>query len=37
MARSCFDGKRIHSDRYVGSMTGMFPPDYLRSLRDEWE
>ncbi len=24
-------------DRYVGSMTGMFPPDYLRNLRDEWE
>jgi AbrB family looped-hinge helix DNA binding protein len=24
-------------DRYVGSMTGLFPPDYLRDLRDEWE
>jgi len=24
-------------DRYIGSMTGMFPPDYLRDLRDEWE
>lgn len=24
-------------DRYVGSMTGMFPPNYLRDLRDEWE
>jgi AbrB family looped-hinge helix DNA binding protein len=24
-------------DRYVGSMTGLFPPDYLRELRDEWE
>lgn len=24
-------------DRYIGSMTGMFPPDYLRNLRDEWE
>jgi bifunctional DNA-binding transcriptional regulator/antitoxin component of YhaV-PrlF toxin-antitoxin module len=24
-------------DRYIGSMTGMFPPDYLRELRDEWE
>lgn len=22
---------------YYGSMTGMFPPDYLRELRDEWE
>lgn len=24
-------------DRYIGSMTGMFPPNYLRDLRDEWE
>ncbi len=24
-------------DRHLGSMTGMFPPDYLRGLRDEWE
>lgn len=24
-------------DRYIGSMTGMFPPNYLRQLRDEWE
>jgi bifunctional DNA-binding transcriptional regulator/antitoxin component of YhaV-PrlF toxin-antitoxin module len=24
-------------DRYVGSMTGLFPPDHLRDLRDEWE
>jgi len=24
-------------DRYIGSMTGMFPPDYLRELHDEWE
>jgi bifunctional DNA-binding transcriptional regulator/antitoxin component of YhaV-PrlF toxin-antitoxin module len=24
-------------DRYIGSMTGMFPPSYLRDLRDEWE
>ena len=22
---------------YYGSMTGMFPPNYLRDLRDEWE
>ncbi|MEO5885866.1 MAG: AbrB/MazE/SpoVT family DNA-binding domain-containing protein, partial [Candidatus Limnocylindrales bacterium] len=24
-------------ERYIGSMTGMFPPNYLRDLRDEWE
>lgn len=24
-------------DRYIGSMTGMFPPNYVRDLRDEWE
>lgn len=24
-------------ERYYGSMTGMFPPNYLRDLRDEWE
>ena len=24
-------------ERYFGSMTGMFPPDYLHDLRDEWE
>lgn len=24
-------------ERYFGSMTGMFPPNYLRDLRDEWE
>ena len=24
-------------DQYIGSMTGMFPPGYLRDLRDEWE
>ena len=24
-------------DRHLGSMTGMFPPGYLRGLRDEWE
>lgn len=24
-------------ERYFGSMTGMFAPDYLRDLRDEWE
>jgi bifunctional DNA-binding transcriptional regulator/antitoxin component of YhaV-PrlF toxin-antitoxin module len=24
-------------DKYLGSMTGMFPPNYLRDLRDEWE
>lgn len=24
-------------ERYYGSMTGMFPPDYLRDLRDEWD
>lgn len=24
-------------ESYYGSMTGMFPPDYLRDLRDEWE
>lgn len=24
-------------DRYYGSMTGAFPPNYLRDLRDEWE
>lgn len=24
-------------ERYVGSMTGMFPPTYLSDLRDEWE
>jgi bifunctional DNA-binding transcriptional regulator/antitoxin component of YhaV-PrlF toxin-antitoxin module len=24
-------------ERYYGSMTGMFPSDYLRELRDEWE
>ena len=24
-------------ERHIGSMTGMFPPDYLRNLRDEWE
>ena len=23
--------------RYYGSMTGLFPADYLRELRDEWE
>lgn len=23
--------------RYYGSMTGMFPPNYLRDLRDEWD
>jgi AbrB family looped-hinge helix DNA binding protein len=22
--------------RHLGSMTGMFPPGYLRDLRDEW-
>ena len=24
-------------ERYYGSMTGMFPPNYLRDLRDEWD
>jgi bifunctional DNA-binding transcriptional regulator/antitoxin component of YhaV-PrlF toxin-antitoxin module len=24
-------------ERYYGSMTGLFPPDYLRTLRDEWD
>jgi bifunctional DNA-binding transcriptional regulator/antitoxin component of YhaV-PrlF toxin-antitoxin module len=24
-------------ERYYGSMTGSFPPSYLRDLRDEWE
>jgi bifunctional DNA-binding transcriptional regulator/antitoxin component of YhaV-PrlF toxin-antitoxin module len=24
-------------ERYYGSMTGLFPPGYLRDLRDEWE
>ncbi len=24
-------------ERYYGSMTGAFPPNYLRDLRDEWE
>ena len=24
-------------DKYIGSMDGMFPPNYLRDLRDEWE
>ena len=24
-------------DRYYGSMTGLFPPGYLRDLRAEWE
>lgn len=24
-------------ERYYGSMTGMFPPNYLRDLQDEWE
>jgi bifunctional DNA-binding transcriptional regulator/antitoxin component of YhaV-PrlF toxin-antitoxin module len=24
-------------DKYIGSMTGMFPPNYVRDLRDEWE
>jgi bifunctional DNA-binding transcriptional regulator/antitoxin component of YhaV-PrlF toxin-antitoxin module len=24
-------------EQYYGSMTGMFPPGYLRELRDEWE
>lgn len=24
-------------DRYIGSMTGMYPKGYLRALRDEWE
>jgi len=24
-------------ERYYGSMTGAFPPGYLRDLRDEWE
>ena len=24
-------------ERYYGSMTGMFPPDHLRHLRDEWD
>lgn len=24
-------------ERYFGSMTGMFPADYLHDLRDEWE
>jgi bifunctional DNA-binding transcriptional regulator/antitoxin component of YhaV-PrlF toxin-antitoxin module len=23
--------------RYYGSMTGLFPPGYLRELRDEWD
>lgn len=24
-------------ERYLGSMTGMFPPGYISNLRDEWE
>ena len=24
-------------EHYYGSMTGMFPPTYVRDLRDEWE
>ena len=24
-------------ERHIGSMTGMFPRNYLRDLRDEWE
>jgi len=24
-------------ERYLGSMTGMYPPGYLDELRDEWE
>ena len=26
-----------HTGFRIGSMTGMFPPGYLRELRDEWE
>lgn len=24
-------------ERYYGSLTGVFPPNYLRDLRDEWD
>jgi bifunctional DNA-binding transcriptional regulator/antitoxin component of YhaV-PrlF toxin-antitoxin module len=24
-------------ERYLGSLTGMFPPGYIDALRDEWE
>ncbi len=24
-------------DKYIGMFNGMYPPGYLRALRDEWE
>ena len=29
--------RRAAIEKYAGSFTGLYPPNYLEDLRDEWE